>query len=189
MKVAALAFLAVLAIGCLAEAQETPSPTSSKNAATPATSARPLARVFTSVLPELKAKTDIPVFLPGKLPKPIGNAEHALVKAAEKEYSISLYYELDVGDAGFATEFGAEAEPKYQPQELGNTQEVKLAHGIRGFFRPVSCGASCAPANLWWVEAGVLYQVQLVMSSRTSEADQEKSITAVSNSSILAGPR
>ena len=152
-------------------------------------SGRSLPGIFISV-PEVKAQSRVPVLLPSELPKPIGKAKHAGVeKAAANEYAISLYYELDVGDAGFAALFAAQAAPKYDPQELRNIHEVKLAHGIRGFFRPISCGGSCAPVNLWWEESGVLYQIQLDLSSTLSERGQEKAITAVADSSILAGPR
>jgi hypothetical protein len=112
-----------------------------------------------------------------------------LEKAAASEYAISLYYELGVGDAGFAAHFAAQAAPKYNPRELGNVQEVKLAHGIRGFFRPISCGGSCAPVNVWWEHDSVLYQVQLELPSTLSERRQERTVTAVADSSILAGPR
>ena len=181
--------LAFLAIGCLAEAQDKPALVASQDATTPTTSSGRIAHVFVSVLPEVKAKTRIPVLLPDKLPKAIGSPKHATVKAAEKRYWISLYYELDVGDAGFAADFGADADPKFSPRELPNIHEVKLAHGILGFFRPISCGGSCAPVNLWWKEGGVLYQIQLDLSSGLSERSQQKTITGVANSSILAGPR
>ena len=52
-------------------------------------------------------------------------------KLQKREYWISVCYELDVGDAGFAAEFGGEANPKFSPQELLDIQEVKLAHGIQ----------------------------------------------------------
>jgi hypothetical protein len=99
-------------------------------------------------LPEVKAKTRIPILLPDKLPVSIEYAKQALVKASEKQYAISVNYELDIGNDGSAAFFSAEAGPNYIPQELPNVQEVKLAHGNRGFFRPVSCGGSCAPVNL-----------------------------------------
>jgi len=147
-----------------------------------------LPAVFTSVLPDVKAKCHVPILLPSELPKPISDAQHAVIqKATADRYSVGLFYELDVGNAGFAANFGAEASPKYAPSELG--AEVKLARGTRGFFRPVSCGGSCAPANLWWEVNGVLYTVQLRLLPSNSEKSQQATITAVANSAILAGPR
>ena len=103
--------------------------------------------------------------------------------------AVSLYYELDVGDAGFAASFDGTNKPNYSPRELGNVREVQLASGITGFFRPVSCGGSCAPANLWWEQRAVLYQIQLKLRSALAENKQRGIITAVADSAILAGPR
>ena len=37
---------------------------------------------------------------------------------------------------------------------------VSLVHGITGYFRPVTCGASCAPAFIQWKEGKVLYEIE-----------------------------
>jgi len=152
--------------------------------------AEPLPDIFVSVLAGVKAKTRVPVLLPTELPRPFSDAKHASVdQATADQYAVSLSYELDAGNAGFAASFQATNNPDYSPRELGNVQQVKLAGGITGFFRPVSCGGSCAPANLWWKKGAVLYQIQLKLSSTLREKKQLKIITAVANSAILAGPR
>lgn len=110
-------------------------------------------------------------------------------KATANEYMVSLYYDLGIGDAGFAALFEATSNPQYSPRELENVREVKLAGGITGFFRPVNCGGSCAPANLWWEQGALLYQIQLKLPSTLREKNQQGIITAVGNSAILAGPR
>jgi hypothetical protein len=155
-----------------------------------ANAAGSLPDVFLSVLDRVKAKTKVGVLLPTELPKPFSDAKHANVdKATADEYVVSLYYELDAGNAGFAASFQATNNPRYSPQELGNVREVKLATGITGFFRPVNCGGSCAPANLWWKEGSVLYQIQLKLPSTLREKNQQRIVTSVANSAILAGPR
>ena len=139
---------------------------------------------------EVKAKTTVPVLLPTELPSPFSDAKHAIVdKATADEYEVGLYYELDLGDAGFAASFNATKNPRYSPRELRNVHEVKLARGGNGHFMPVSCGGSCAPANLWWEQGAVLYQIQLKLPSSLHEKKQQGTITAVANSAILAGPR
>jgi hypothetical protein len=145
--------------------------------------------VFVSVLAEIKAKASVPVLLPTKLPSPFGNAKHATEKATPDMYAVSLWYELDTGDAGFAAFFAGQDHSTYSPRELTNVDKVKLTHGIIGFFRPVSCGGSCAPANIWWERAGTLYQIQLRLSSAVDEKKQQRIITEVANSAIAAGPR
>jgi hypothetical protein len=152
--------------------------------------AGPLPEVFRSALAEVKAKTNVPVLLPTQLPKRFSKAQHASVdEAAADEYVVSLYYELDAGDSGFAASFQGTNNPNYSPRELGNVREVRLASGVTGFFRPVSCGGSCAPANLWWKEGSVVYQIQLKLHSTLREKDQQGIITAVANSAIVAGAR
>jgi hypothetical protein len=153
-----------------------------------ANAAAPLPDIFRSVLTEVKAKTKVPVLLPTELP--FYDVNHARVeKATAGEYAISLYYKLDAGDAGFAASFQATGNPRYSPQELGNVRDVKLASGISGVFRPVNCRGSCAPANLWWKQGSVLYQIQLKLPPGLGEQNQQRMITAAANSAILAGPR
>lgn len=146
---------------------------------------------FASSVRTVKAKTRVPILLPSALPDPISKAKHSIVQSvSEDSYAISLYYELGIGDAGFAAYFSGAASPGYSAQELGNVAEVKLARGLRGFFRPISCGGSCAPANLWWEAGGIVYQIQLKLPHSLNEEDQQKkTITEVANSAILAGPR
>lgn len=165
----------------------TPPPSTS---ATPGSSITPLPESLATVLPEVVSKSHVPVLLPTELPKPIAEAKHSLVdKADAKSYAISLYYELGIGNAGFAATFASEADPSYHPQDFANVSEVKLSRDIRGYFRPVSCGGSCAPANLWWEENGALYQIQIELSPNVSEDDQQKTVTTTADSSIVAGPR
>jgi hypothetical protein len=149
-----------------------------------------LPEVFTSVLADLKTKTHVPVLLPGELPEPINAARYAVLgKTASTRYSLSLYYGRDAGDAGLAAAFAGDFAPKNSPREFPDARKVTLVHGLRGYFRPVSCGGSCAPANLWWDDRGVVYSIQLKLSSSVNEEKQQETTVAVANSAILAGPR
>lgn len=149
-----------------------------------------LPNIFVSVLADVKAKTSVPVLLPTELPRPFRDANDATVeKVAPNEYTVVLWYELGEGDAGYAASFSGQHNPNYSPRELPNIREVKLTRGVAGYFRPVSCGGSCAPANLWWEQGGSVYQIQLKLGSTLGEKKQQKIITAVGNSAIQAGPR
>jgi len=152
----------------------------------------PLPRVLVSVLPLVRARSRIPVLLPSELPPPIREAKHAVAdsdRVSADNYAIMLFYQLGMGHAGFAGAFGGESTRKFDPGELPNVYKVRLAHDYVGYFSPVSCGGSCAPANIWWEEAGVTYDVQISLPSTTSEKDQEDLMTGVANSAIVAGPR
>jgi hypothetical protein len=83
---------------------------------------------------------------------------------------------------------GPKCDPDYDPQDLGNIRKVELSHALLGYFRPVSCGGSCAPANIWWKDGRVLYQIQLGFPSTLREGDQQKTIISAADSAILAGP-
>lgn len=149
-----------------------------------------LPSVFATVLPDVKAKSQIPILLPDNLPLVIRKAKNAVLdKASASEYAISLWYELGAGDSGFAASFSAKRAPGYSPDELSNVQPLRLAHRLRGFFRPVSCGGSCAPASLSWKEQGIVYEVQLKLPSTMPEQRQRAVIMTTANSAILAGPR
>lgn len=162
----------------------------SASAMSPAGPVLLLPTALASVLSEVKAKSHLPVLLPSELPQPVAKAKYAVVEtASESEYAISLNYELDAGDAGFAASFEANAHTNYGPRDLPNVEEVELSRGLVGYFRPVSCGGSCAPANLWWEENRILYQIHLRLSSTLPEGDQKKLTVTAANSAVLAGPR
>lgn len=149
-----------------------------------------LPKALSSVLSEVKAKSQIAVLLPSTLSQPFADAKYPVIeKASGDEYAISLSYQPDGGNAAFAALFTGRANPNYEPQELPNVRKIELFHGIPGYFRPVSCGGSCAPANLWWREHRVLYQIQLKLSSTVPEKEQQSILAAAANSAILAGPR
>lgn len=149
--------------------------------------ASPVPAAFTAVLSQIKATSQIPILLPSEVP---GGANHVqLDKATSDEYAISLCYESGAGNAGFAASFSGRGKPNYSPAELRNVRTVELARGIRGYFRAVSCGGSCGPANVWWEAGGVLYQIHLELSSTTDDQSQEEAMVAVANSAIQAGPR
>lgn len=130
------------------------------------------------------------MLLPSELSPRFRGAKYAVAeKVTDNQYAITLYYELNVGDAGFAASFEADGEQKYDPKNLGNVSKVELIHGLIGYFRPVNCGGSCAPANIWWEVGRVLYQIQLRFPSDLGESHQQREITAAANSAILAGHR
>jgi len=151
----------------------------------PETKAAPPAVVFLAILQDAKKQTQLPILLPSELPDSYRGLA-ALVADANK-YSISLLTEVDGGRS--IAEFMAEKEETYSAADIGNTKRVTLAKNTIGFFRPISCGGSCAPVNLWWEDDGILYNIQTVMPSDTPEDEQQKLIVPIADSAILGGPR
>lgn len=122
--------------------------------------------------------------LPAKLPSAIPERDIKLAYGELREdgYFISLYFsEPPVNDAAFAAGFGGSTRIL---QDLPNTRRVALSHGRAGMFRAVSCGGSCAPANLWWEQNGVMYQIQMKLRSDSTEKDQERILVETANSTV-----
>ena len=141
--------------------------------------------IFKPALGEIRGKVKIPILLPTRLPDLIGEQKIKGVFGDVRDdgYFISLYYAVGMGDAGYAAGFSGSTRID---SDLPNSRKVKLADGTIAMFRPVSCGGSCAPANLWWVRNGFEYGVQIAMSSTADEEDQLKVLLETANSMVPA---
>lgn len=141
------------------------------------------AQVFKPAIDQVRGQTQIPILLPSKLPAGIRERDikSACGTVSESGYNISLYYTEVGSEAAFAAGFGGSTQVF---RDLPNTRPVTLASGIVGMFRPVSCGGSCAPANLWWEQNGVMYQIQIKLRSTTDEKEQEKILVETANSTV-----
>ena len=67
-----------------------------------------------------------------------------------------------------------------------NPRKVKLKRGHRGYFQPLSCGASCAPPSIEWVRKGVLYTIE---GKFGTESTERRVLTRLANSAIGRGAR
>jgi hypothetical protein len=65
---------------------------------------------------------------------------------------------------------------------------VRLRGGIPGWFKPLSCGASCSPAVLQFRRRGVLYEIQAKLSASTNAA-QRAALVRAANAALRIGPR
>jgi len=65
---------------------------------------------------------------------------------------------------------------------------VTLAHGLHGAWANIHCGASCAPAEVDWIEHGVVYTIQANVTVSRS-ASVKALFVAAANQAIMAGPR
>lgn len=142
--------------------------------------------VFKSAIDDLRGKTRIPILLPSKLPVAIKESAIKLAygEARKDGYFISLYYEEIGSGASYAAGFGGETST-FRLTELGNAKRVALSRGRIGAFLPVSCGGSCAPANLWWEENGATYDIQIKLRSDTPQRKQEKILVEVAKAIVM----
>jgi hypothetical protein len=92
-------------------------------------------------------------------------------------YDIQLAAVRDCRDSNacFVAEFWGGA------GRLDLDDRVALSKGITGRYRASSCGASCAPATIEWLEFGSRYMVQFIANKAT--------LVGLADSAIGAGPR
>jgi len=143
------------------------------------------APVFRPALEQIQSQTRIPILLPSKLPSaiPAKDIKLAYGEIRDDGYFISLYF-ADIGsDASYAAGFGASTRVF---RDLPGTRRVPLSGGRTGMFSPVSCGGSCAPANLWWEQNGIMYNIQIKLRSDLPEKDQERILVETANLTVAA---
>ena len=58
---------------------------------------------------------------------------------------------------------------------------IRLNRGRTGYYRPLSCGASCSPPSIEWRERHALYSIQAKVTKRE--------LVRMANSAIRNGPR
>lgn len=144
------------------------------------------ARVFKPALDEIQFRTRLRILLPSKLPSAVPESAIELAKGevTKDGYFISLYYSKDAS-ASYAAGFGGSTSI-LQNRDLPNSIRVPLSDGRNGIFRRVSCGGSCAPANLWWEQNGVMYQIQIKLGYDLPEKDQQNILVEAANASVPA---
>jgi len=138
---------------------------------------------FKKQIKKVKAKTGLPVLVPQKIWVPTKPSRtYAQQFTTEKSYTL----ELDAApgcngaNACFLAEFIGTRGGDYSFK-----RKVNLSHGIVGRWRPVSCGASCAPAFIQWKEFGVLYEIQ----DKGVGKHEKRWMQKLANSAIQHGPR
>jgi hypothetical protein len=139
-------------------------------------------QLFERQIDAIKRQSQVPVLLPSRL--------HLF-------YNGRLYsaggpnrrgWDLELGAApncGGATACFIAAFLAMRAERIGlSGQRVELRGGRTGVYRPISCGASCAPANIAWLRRGVRYTIQ-VKGGPTSR----RAMVRLANSALAAGPR
>ena len=153
-------------------------------AATPAYASGTVIKVprkFKKVLPQVKKNSLIAVRLPSYLDAGINPRRvRGFVDTVDPgEYHLYLGIGQDCNGATvctvawFAGKEGA---------KLGGGKRVTLARGIKGRFRDIRCGASCAPARIRWKQRGVRYDIEVKGGSKSK-------MKRLANQAIKAGPR
>ena len=135
------------------------------------------------VLSAIKNKTQIPIFIPSRVPFPA--PVYFYTGATTNSYSVSFDYTRDCHSVTACNIGAIEAEKGGQlitPLEgvTRTFKNIRLVGGKRGIFHN-GCGAYCT-ATVEWQNQGVLYRVS-VKNGREAETTQ------IANSAIQAGRR
>jgi hypothetical protein len=129
------------------------------------------------------AAINVPVLLPARANLDIdaGTKVYPGGTSRKGAYALTLSGAEDCGGANacFLAAFSAKRGAK-----LGyKSADVRLALGMKGHYRGLSCGASCSPPSIAWVQKGVRYEI-------TAKAlGGRKAFVAMANSAIRAGNR
>jgi hypothetical protein len=141
---------------------------------------------FSAVVPQIKRQARIAVRLPSRADLDIGTTQqlYATGKARRGRYDLELAgsSRCHGADACFIAAFTAR-----RGQALGERANVRLARGVRGVYHPLSCGASCSPPSIAWVQRGVRYDVQIRITAPRSR--ERAAMVALANSAIQSRPR
>lgn len=148
----------------------------------------PVAAQFQEILPKIKQQTEVPILLPSKL----------LITGTDQKIYVdgkgtSSGYEISLGLAPNCTANACSigylsAEKGGKPLEDEFSRELSLSQNIKGYFRPLSCGASCAPPIMGWEYKGVFYRMALKGVGQSPEMEAE-ALAKMANSAIEAGAR
>jgi len=156
-------------------------------AAPPAATARPVDVPGTlgAALQRVDARTPLAILLPDTLELDVDGTVYGSGTGGRRSYSLSLAGAPNCGGATacFLAAFTAQrgATPAYRAR-------VRLRGGIPGWFKPLSCGASCSPPALQFRRRGVLYEISANVPDRTNTAARRRLVTAA-NAALRVGPR
>ncbi|HEX8208041.1 MAG TPA: hypothetical protein VF587_18395 [Solirubrobacteraceae bacterium] len=143
-----------------------------------------VARVLKDDLQRVGPRTDIAIRVPFRIGLDYDKGVFGEGSGSKNRYTLEINAADDCGaNVCFLAQFQGEkgGEPSF-------TREVDLAKGITGYYKPLSCGGSCSPPMIEWVQGGVLYSIQ-AKTGVSGRARQRRAMIANANSAIRARPR
>jgi hypothetical protein len=142
-----------------------------------------LMRAFHAQLPKLHRMTTVPILLPRELPV-LARPRHVYATGSATRNSFDL--ELGaVPRCGGANACFVAAFQGRLGARLPGKANLHLKAGDPALYHPISCGASCAPASLWFVHGGILYSWQV----KEPPKQAKKVLVRLADEAIAAGPR
>jgi hypothetical protein len=112
--------------------------------------------LLTDTVDNVNDQTPLRVLVPSTL-KTDESPLFASGEGGRKSYQIVVSTQEDCGANACSLAFFS----AYKGMKLYGSRKVTLANGRKGRYLPLSCGGSCSPPSVQWVERGVLYEIQM----------------------------
>ena len=140
--------------------------------------------IFKPQLAGVKPDSGIDVYLPSRMRVFTRPSRVRGTAAAESgSYSLDLGIGRNCGGAN-ACYVGGFTGTRGERPALG--RRVRLADGRTARWKGITCGASCSPAEIQWVEDDVLYTIA---TKSVSSGREKATLVKLANEAIKAGPR
>lgn len=141
-------------------------------------------RVLRDDIRRVAKRTDVPIRLPARLVLDYDKGVYGSGARTSTGYAFEIAATDPCGaNVCFLARLDAEegGEPAFR-------RTVALANGITGYYKGLSCGGSCSPPMIQWVQRDVLYSIQakLQVAGRTK---QRRAMVRAANSAIRSAPR
>ncbi len=136
--------------------------------------------IFKPIIPTLKKKTRVPLWLPNYIPESDGDIPlyAQLETVTAKSYSILLGFDPEC-NGGTACRLGSvSGEMINSKNKMLKGKKIILSRKRQGYFVDAICGANCSDSTLSWQEKGYLYKL-------TIKAGDLKTLVKMANSTVF----
>ena len=150
---------------------------------TTATRSVSLTAAFRAHIPTVKRKSGVAVLLPSRVSVFAETRVYASGSGSRGKWNLELAAapRCNGANACAIAYFSARRgeRPDYRTR-------VRLRGGVAGYYKPLTCGASCSPPVIQFIRRNVLYDFAVKgLAERTERA----TMIALANSALRAGPR
>jgi hypothetical protein len=145
----------------------------------PAASARTIdvPKRFATQLERAHAQTEVPILLPQKMTADFRRfIAEGRATASAWRFDLGAVSRCNQATVCFIAEFKGVRDGRPSARRT-----IRLDRGRTGYYRPLSCGASCSPPSIEWRERHTLYSIRAKVGKRE--------LIRMANSAIRNGPR
>lgn len=141
-------------------------------------------KVLADDVERVAPRTDVPIRLPKKIELGYDKGVFGDGIRTPDGYDFDINATRECGgNACFLAQFAAE-----EDGSLAFRRRVDLARGKTGRYKPLSCGASCAPPQIRWRQGGVVYSIQAKLGV-SGRKRQRRAMIRLANQSIRSTPQ